>query len=120
MGDIICAGITAAASIVCAFAAAALKRRDKAEDKRDQAEKARDEKILALCNAQKIVMLDRIRHLGQQYIEAGEVDFDDRRVLNAMHESYHNGLGGNGDADVIMRDVNALPLKWEKERAMMG
>ena len=117
MGEIICAGITAVASIVCAFAAAALKRRDKAEDKRDQMEKARDQKIVALVESQKIVMLDRIRYLGQKYIEAGEIDFDDRRVLNAMHDSYHNGLGGNGDADVIMRDVNALPLKHWGDRA---
>ena len=56
MGEIICAGITAAASIVCAFAAAALKRRDQAEDKRDQMEKARDQKIVALVESQKIVM----------------------------------------------------------------
>ena len=56
-------------------------------------------------------MLDRIRYLGQKYIEAGEIDFDDRRILNAMHDSYHNGLGGNGDADVVMQEVNKLPLR---------
>ena len=111
MTEIICAAITATASIVCAFAAAALKRREKNEDKRAEAEKSRDAKILALCDAQKIVMLDRIRYLGQKYIEAGEIDFDDRRILNAMHSSYHTGLGGNGDADVVMHEVNKLPLK---------
>lgn len=111
MGDIICAAITATASIVCAFATAALKRREKHEGKRAEAEKIRDAKILALCESQKIVMLDRIRYLGQKYIEAGEIDFDDRRILNAMHDSYHNGLGGNGDADVVMSEVNKLPLR---------
>lgn len=111
MTEIICAMITATASIVCAFAAAALKRREKHESKRAEAEKTRDAKILALCESQKIVMLDRIRYLGQKYIEAGEIDFDDRRILNAMHDSYHNGLGGNGDADVVMQEVNKLPLR---------
>ena len=32
-------------------------------------------------------------------------------VLNEMHKSYHDGLGGNGDLDVLMHAVNTLPLK---------
>lgn len=59
----------------------------------------------------KWMLYDRIRHLGQKYIANGAVDFDDRRILNEMHGCYHNGLGGNGDLDNLMRDVNALPLK---------
>ena len=39
------------------------------------------------------------------------MDFDDRRILNLMHKSYHDGLGGNGDLDNVMNDVNRLPLK---------
>lgn len=111
MTDILCAAIAAIASVLCAFAAAAAKRREKTEQERAGAEKARDAKLAALVESQKIVMLDRIRYLGQKYVEAGEIDFDDRRILNSMHASYHNGLGGNGDADVIMREVNALPLR---------
>ena len=111
MTDILCAAIAAIASVLCAFAAAATKRREKTEKERAEAEKTRDAKLAALVESQKIVMLDRIRYLGQKYVEAGEIDFDDRRILNAMHESYHAGLGGNGDADVIMREVNALPLR---------
>lgn len=65
----------------------------------------------ALREAQKCVLLDRIIYLGQSYIDAGEIDFDDRKRLREMHSSYHNGLGGNGDANAIMRDVDALPLK---------
>lgn len=65
----------------------------------------------ALREAQKCVLLDRIIYLGQSYIAAGEIDFDDRKRLREMHNSYHNGLGGNGDANAIMRDVDALPLK---------
>lgn len=68
----------------------------------------------ALRGAMKCVLLDRIIHLGQKYIEEGEVDFDDRKRLRDMHTSYHQGLKGNGDADAIMKAVDALPLKNSK------
>lgn len=65
----------------------------------------------AQSEALKFVLYDRIRYIGQAYIAEGAVDFDDRRVLNAMHSSYHTGLGGNGDLDTLMAEVNGLPLK---------
>lgn len=71
----------------------------------------KDKDITALKAGLKWVLYDRIRFLGQHYIGAGQVDFDDRRILNEMHKSYHDGLGGNGDLDVLMHEVNALPLK---------
>lgn len=67
--------------------------------------------LLALRDAQKCVLLDRIIYLGQEYIQNGEIAFDDRRRLREMHDSYHNGLKGNGDADAIMKAVDELPLK---------
>ena len=70
-----------------------------------------DQQVDALREAQKCVLLDRIIYLGQSYIRAGEIDFDDRRRLREMHSAYHNGLGGNGDADAIMKAIDALPLK---------
>ena len=71
----------------------------------------KDKDIEALKAGLKWVLYDRIRFLGQKYINDGSVDFDDRRILNEMHKSYHDGLGGNGDLDVLMREVNELPLK---------
>lgn len=71
----------------------------------------KDQDIEALKAGLKWVLYDRIRFLGQRYIASGAVDFDDRRVLNEMHKSYHDGLGGNGDLDVLMHAVNTLPLK---------
>ncbi len=64
-----------------------------------------------LREAQKCILLDRIMYLGQVYIKAGEIDFDDRRRLREMHKAYHMGLKGNGDADAIMRAVDELPLR---------
>jgi hypothetical protein len=84
--------------------------RQKSKRKAD-AEISENKDIAALKTALKWVMYDRIRYLGQVYIGAKEIDFDDRRILNEMHHCYHNGLGGNGDLDTLMKEVNALPLK---------
>ena len=82
-------------------------RRKRKYDKDD----GKDKDIVALKVGLKWVLYDRIRFLGQKYISDESVDFDDRRILNEMHKSYHDGLGGNGDLDVLMREVNELPLK---------
>ena len=66
--------------------------------------------------ALKYVLLDRILYIGQSYIKHGEVTFDDRRRLREMHDCYHKGLGGNGDADDVMRDVGNLPLKTDSKK----
>lgn len=70
-----------------------------------------EKKIDKLTVGVRVLLLDRIQYLGQTYIRDGEVDFDDRRRLNDMHTVYHSGLGGNGDLDVLMNEVNSLPLK---------
>ncbi len=77
---------------------------------KDETEKTENDDIAALKTALKWVMYDRIRYLGQSYIAAKKIDFDDRRILNEMHNCYHNGLGGNGDLNTLMKEVNALPL----------
>lgn len=80
------------------------------EDMAGRQEKT-DTQIEALRQALKCVLLDRVIWLGQKYIDAGTIDFDDRRRLREMHSAYHNGLGGNGDADAIMKAIDELPLK---------
>ena len=98
------------------------KKEDKAEEKEEYAQHQADlkteerlssieKKIIAQNEAMKYVLYDRIRYLGQAYIADSEIDFDDRRILNNMHHSYHFGLGGNGDLDTLMDEVNHLPLK---------
>ena len=72
---------------------------------------ALESKVDVLVQSQKFILFDRIRFLGQAYIEAGEIDFDDRRILNDMHRSYHDGLQADGDLDALMDEVNHLPLK---------
>ncbi len=92
-----------------------LKRQDAKEDNEaletEKRLKAIEAKTDAQSEALKFILYDRIRYLGQAYIAESEIDFDDRRILNDMHRSYHSGLGGNGDLDKLMEAVNDLPLK---------
>ena len=100
-------GGSAVAALINAIAEGIRQRRKRKYDKAD----GKDKDIEALKAGQKWLLYDRIRFLGMKYISEGAVDFDDRRILNEMHKSYHDGLGGNGDLDVLMHEVNALPLK---------
>ena len=93
-------------------------KEDRTEEKdREKLQKIKDWerdmelKVNALVNADKYILFDRIRYLGQRYVADNEVDFDDRRILRQMHDVYHNELGGNGDLKELMDAVNALPLK---------
>lgn len=103
-------GGSATAALINAIAEGVRQKRKHRYDTEDVATKD----IEALKAGLKWVLYDRVRYLGQHYISAGQVDFDDRRILNEMHKSYHDGLGGNGDLDVLLRDVNRLPLKGER------
>lgn len=84
-------------------------RLEKIEQKTEDSRKT----LESLTDGMKYIIYDRIRHIGQAHINAGEIDFDDRRILNNMHHCYHYGLGGNGDLDKLVQEVNNLPLKKE-------
>jgi len=100
-------GGSAVAALINAIAEGIRQRRKRKYDKLD----GKDKDNQALKDGLKWVLYDRIRFLGQHYITAGSVDFDDRRILNEMHGCYHDGLGGNGDLDNLMGEVNRLPLR---------
>lgn len=80
------------------------KRKDTVEDKIE-------DKDAALKQGMKLLLADKIQYLGLKYIEEGEITFSNRKMLNDMHSTYHNGLGGNGDFDGLMKEVNELPIK---------
>lgn len=69
------------------------------------------EDVAHLKVAEKASLSDRIKWLATRYIEAGEVEFEDRRNLHWLHDAYHNHCGGNGDYDLLMEEVDDLPLK---------
>lgn len=72
--------------------------------------KETDEQMAVQSEALKLILLNWILSLGQKYILAGFVSFDDRKRLRDMYNVYHVGLRGNGDADFIMNAVDELPL----------
>lgn len=65
----------------------------------------------AQCEALKFLLLDRILFYGKYYSDKGEITFDERKRLRDMHNVYHQPpLNGNGDADLVMRSIDDLPL----------
>lgn len=82
---------------------AALQRHWKKKDDKEGA-------IAALVEAQKVLMIDRVRHLGNRYVSERSISLDDKETLQDMFMSYRK-LGGNGHLDTIMAEVNKLPIR---------
>ena len=59
--------------------------------------------------ALRYLMLYIIQERAKQHIKDGRISMEDRRSLHHWHDLYHNGLGGNGDADDLMEQVDNLP-----------
>ncbi|MBR0341012.1 MAG: hypothetical protein IJH64_01930 [Oscillospiraceae bacterium] len=57
----------------------------------------------------RILLYDRIKHLGKKYVQNGWVSLEDLEDLHNMHNIYHNDLQGNGFLDSLMNSVNQLP-----------
>lgn len=64
-----------------------------------------------LMDSQKSILFDQIKNLCRKYITDEEIDSDDLLALNALHNSYRNGLNGGKDLDPLMERVRSLPLK---------
>lgn len=88
----------------------ALNRKDKKEEKEEKSFEDLEKKVENLQCGVMAIMLDRIQFLCKKYISDGCVDFDDRKRLRIMHTAYHNNKG-NGDLDILMKQVDELPLK---------
>lgn len=59
----------------------------------------------------KIILYDRIKHLGKSYISRGSITTDELEDLTEMHRIYHYDLDGNGFLDALMNNVQKLPIK---------
>ena len=75
-----------------------------------QTRKARKD---AKGKALRYIMLYIIQERAKQHIRVGSITLEDRRSLHHWHDLYHNGLGGNGDADALMDQVDKLRLDTE-------
>ena len=79
-----------------------IKRKDAKSDRADVNTKAL-----------RYIMLYIIQERAKEYIRDKTLTLDERRSLHHWHDLYHNGLGGNGDADALMQQVDRLPIKME-------
>ena len=68
-------------------------------------DKADDTKV-----ALRILLYDRIKHLGRDYIERGYISSEDLEDIITMHRVYHDNLNGNGFLDSVMAQVKNLPI----------
>jgi hypothetical protein len=60
--------------------------------------------------ALRYLMLYVIQERAKQHIKDGSITLEERRSLHHWHSLYHNELGGNGDADALMAQVDKLQL----------
>lgn len=77
-------------------------RRDKKKEKGDDERKAL-----------RYLMLYIIQERAKEHLNNKKITLEDRRSLHHWHSLYHDGLGGNGDADELMKQIDALPVDTE-------
>lgn len=73
----------------------------------------KSDKGSAQIKALRYLMLYIMMQTAKEHIKEGEISVDDRRQIHKWHDLYHNGLGGNGDMDRLMSEVDKLPLSLE-------
>ena len=69
-------------------------------------------KLDALVEAQKVLMIDRVRYLGSSYIHDGEIALEDKENLAEMYQSIQKDWTGgkNGHLSTVMAEVERLPV----------
>lgn len=86
--------------------------REEKDEKAAEAEMDKINKTLDnLTIAMRMLMYDRIKHLGNTYLDRGSISSEELADLLAMHKVYHEVLNGNGFLDTVMDKVKALPVK---------
>lgn len=60
--------------------------------------------------ALRYIMLYIIQERAKELISTGEASIEEIQGLHRWHDLYHNGLGGNGDADYLMKQVDRLKI----------
>ena len=64
----------------------------------------------AQTEALKVIMIDRVKQLGREYIKQGYILVDDKETIKEMYQSYKR-LGGNGQLSTIMGEINKLEVR---------
>ena len=64
--------------------------------------------------AMRILLDEKLCHLGEKYLEQGEITQEQLKVFVKMHQSYRS-LGGNGYHKTLMKKIEDLPIKKTDE-----
>lgn len=91
-----------------------LNRKDTLEDQAAEKIENQQEQAEVEQKALRFLMLYIIQERAKSHIKDGKITLDDRRSLHQWHALYHNGLGGNGDADTLMAQVDQLPVDLDQ------
>lgn len=78
-------------------------------DRKDE----KSDKKSAERKALRYLMLYIIQERCKEHINDGKITLEDRRSLHHWHTLYHDeneGLGGNGDADALLKQVDNLQI----------
>lgn len=87
-----------------------LQRSERKKEKQNDRQQEQIDKLNAIGKGVMLLELDKIKYLGLRFIRDGGITYEDRALLHKMHDNYHKELGGNGDLDQIMEEVDELPL----------
>lgn len=88
-----------------------LRRRAEKQDKGEKEKTEVERQVDAIRQCLMVSMLDRIQYLCRCYIKDKGITIDDRQRLHQMHKGY-KAVGGNGDLDDLLAEVDALPIKF--------
>jgi len=94
-----------------------LQRSERKKEKQNDRQQEQIDKLNAIGKGVMLLELDKIKYLGLRFIRDGGITYEDRALLHKMHDNYHKELGGNGDLDQIMEEVDELPLVQARKRA---
>jgi hypothetical protein len=64
----------------------------------------------------RLLLQDKIERIGTKALNDGQITYEQKHLLNAMHTCYHIGLHGNGDENALMADVNELPVIYPNRK----
>lgn len=91
-----------------------LNRKDKLADQKAEKIENEQEQAEVEHKALRYIMLYIIQERAKSHIKDGKITLEERRSLHHWHSLYHDkepkGLGGNGDADALMGQVDRLPV----------
>lgn len=70
-----------------------------------------------VVEAQKVTMVERIRYLCVCYLSHPDkkIDLEEKEQMRKMHKAY-KALGGNGDLDTVIGEVEKMEVRNPKEK----